>query len=76
MRLQILNWSRAIAAVAVLGLPVLGYAQVTSDQESQWLNSPAATSHIGHLTGHAKDGALAYRRYCVVCHGTRGALLI
>ncbi len=72
MRKQLFQWSRAIAAVAVLGLPVLGQAQVTSDQEEQWLNSPAATSHVGKLTGHAKDGAMAYRRYCVVCHGVIG----
>ena len=29
-------------------------------------------SHIGHLTGHAKDGKTDYRRYCAGCHGDAG----
>jgi cytochrome c oxidase cbb3-type subunit 2 len=29
-------------------------------------------SHIGNLTGHAKDAKGDYRRYCVVCHGQLG----
>ncbi len=29
-------------------------------------------SHIGHVTGHAKDGKMDYRRYCAGCHGDRG----
>ncbi|MGC2272183.1 MAG: cytochrome c [Candidatus Sulfotelmatobacter sp.] len=29
-------------------------------------------SHIGNITGHAKDGAADYRRYCVGCHGDLG----
>jgi cytochrome c oxidase cbb3-type subunit 2 len=29
-------------------------------------------SHIGNLTGHAKDAKGTYRRYCVVCHGQLG----
>ncbi len=72
MRKQILIWSLALAAVAVLGLSASTQAQVTSNQEQQWLNTPAATSHIGKLTGHAKDAAMTYRRYCVVCHGPIG----
>lgn len=72
MRKQILIWSLALAAVAVLGLSASTQAQVTSSQEQQWLNTPAATSHIGKLTGHAKDAAMTYRRYCVVCHGPIG----
>jgi mono/diheme cytochrome c family protein len=72
MRKQILIWSLALAAVAVLGLSASTQAQVTSNQEQQWLNTPAATSHIGNLTGHAKDAAMTYRRYCVVCHGPIG----
>jgi mono/diheme cytochrome c family protein len=72
MRIQIHQWSRSIAAVAVLALPILSQAQVTSVQEEEWLKSPAAVSHIGNMTGHATDGATAYRRYCVVCHGQMG----
>jgi mono/diheme cytochrome c family protein len=29
-------------------------------------------SHIGNITGHAKDGKADYRRYCVSCHGVLG----
>lgn len=29
-------------------------------------------SHIGNITGHAKDGKADYRRYCVGCHGDLG----
>jgi cytochrome c oxidase cbb3-type subunit 2 len=58
--------------VAVLGSSVFAGAQVTTEQEQQWLNSPATASHVGKLTGHAKDAAMDYRRYCVVCHGSLG----
>ena len=37
-----------------------------------WLNSPAAASHIGNITGNAKAAAADYRRYCVGCHGEMG----
>jgi len=71
-----LNCSLLMAAVAVLALATVGYAQVTSVQEEQWLNSPAATSHVGNITGSAKAGGDHligdYRRYCVVCHGELG----
>jgi len=72
MRKQTKNSFLAVAAVAALGLSVSSQAQVTTVQEQDWLNSPAATSHIGNLTGHAKNAATDYRRYCVVCHGTMG----
>jgi cytochrome c oxidase cbb3-type subunit 2 len=29
-------------------------------------------SHIGSVTGHAKDGKMDYRRYCAGCHGDLG----
>jgi cytochrome c oxidase cbb3-type subunit 2 len=29
-------------------------------------------SHIGNITGHAKDAKMDYRRYCVGCHGELG----
>ncbi|MGC2477105.1 MAG: c-type cytochrome [Candidatus Sulfotelmatobacter sp.] len=72
MRKQIQSWSLTLAAVAVLGLSVSSHAQITETQEKEWLNSPAATSHIGNITGHAKDAAMPYRRYCLVCHGALG----
>jgi cytochrome c oxidase cbb3-type subunit 2 len=32
----------------------------------------AMESHIGGLTGHAKDAKMDYRRYCAGCHGELG----
>jgi cytochrome c oxidase cbb3-type subunit 2 len=29
-------------------------------------------SHVGNVTGHAKNAQYDYRRYCVGCHGERG----
>jgi cytochrome c oxidase cbb3-type subunit 2 len=59
-------------AVAVLAFAGLSSAQVTTVQEHEWLNSPAATSHIGKFSGDAKAAAMDYRRYCVGCHGELG----
>jgi mono/diheme cytochrome c family protein len=59
-------------AVAVLAFAGLSSAQVTSYQEHDWLNSPAASSHVGKFTGDAKAAAADYRRYCVGCHGELG----
>jgi mono/diheme cytochrome c family protein len=72
MRRKSINICLLMGAVAVLALSLNAGAQVTSVQEEQWLNSPAATSHIGNLTGDAKRAAMPYRRYCVVCHGPLG----
>jgi mono/diheme cytochrome c family protein len=72
MRRKTLNWSLAIAGLAVLGFPVFCRAQVTEYQEQQWLKTPASSSHIGKLTGRAQAAAMDYRRYCAVCHGDLG----
>jgi mono/diheme cytochrome c family protein len=71
MRTKLFQSSLLVVAVAVL-LCAASPAQVTSYQEEQWLNSPAATSHVGDLTGQAKSAAMDYRRYCLVCHGSLG----
>jgi mono/diheme cytochrome c family protein len=72
MRAKGLHLSTFVVAVAVLGLTNFSGAQVTEYQEQQWLNTPAASSHVAGLAGHAKAGAMDYRRYCVVCHGQLG----
>lgn len=72
MRTKTLNCSLLMAAVAVLGVAVISPAQVTKHQEQEWLNTPAASSHIGNLTGRAKAAAMDFRRYCMVCHGELG----
>jgi mono/diheme cytochrome c family protein len=70
MRIQRLN--SILCAVAIAALCGLSSAQLTTLQEQEWLNSPAATSHVGKVTGNAKAAAADYRRYCVGCHGELG----
>jgi len=75
MRIKFLasSWLTCVLAVLVTSA---SFAQVTEYQQQQWLNSPAATSHIGNLTGRAKVAGDPvsgdYRRYCLVCHGELG----
>ncbi len=71
MRRTLIESSLLVIAVVVL-LCAASPAQVTSYQEEQWLNSPAASSHVDGLTGNAKSAAVDYRRYCLVCHGAMG----
>jgi cytochrome c oxidase cbb3-type subunit 2 len=50
-------------------LPLASRAQQTPyDFESRM----GMESHIGNITGHAKDAKPDYRRYCVSCHGELG----
>jgi mono/diheme cytochrome c family protein len=67
-----LRCSLWMSVIAVLGFSVSAKAQLTTFQLHDWLNSPAATSHVGNITGNAKAGAGDYRRYCVGCHGEMG----
>jgi len=62
------NWSLFLGA-AVLTLPLTSWAQLTHFDIDSRMN---AESHIGNITGHAKDAKGDYRRYCVVCHGELG----
>jgi len=61
-----------MSAAAVLALSLPAGAQLSTVQLQAWLNSPAATSHVGNITGNAKAAAADYRRYCVGCHGEMG----
>ncbi len=56
-------------AAAMLAFCSLSSAQVTEYQEDKNLGMEA---HVGHMTGHAKDAEMNYRRYCVGCHGVLG----
>src|SRR5438874_11022099 len=67
MRTQQLKLSAC--AVAVLAVCSLSFGHVTKDQEDANLGMEA---HVGKLTGHAKDAAVNYRRYCAGCHGDLG----
>jgi len=66
---NLLKWSLALSVVITLCLSSNSFAQLTTNQLQDWLHSPAATSHVGNLTGHAPDAQYQYRRYCVGCHG-------
>jgi mono/diheme cytochrome c family protein len=68
----LLHSSLLMSAVAVLALTLPAQAQLSTYQLETWLNSPAATSHIGNITGNPKAAAAPYRRYCVGCHGDLG----
>jgi cytochrome c oxidase cbb3-type subunit 2 len=64
-----LHKSLLCMAAVVMVFPVASVAQLTkADFESRI----GTESHIGKLTGHAKNAQYDYRRYCVGCHGDRG----
>jgi len=71
-RKSFLHCSLLISAAAVLALSLPARAQLSTVQLEAWLNSPAASSHVGNITGNAKAAAPDYRRYCVGCHGELG----
>ena len=72
MHINLLKWSLLLSVVVTLCLSTATFAQITTNQQQQWLNSPAASSHIGNITGNAKTAVVPYRRYCVGCHGDLG----
>ena len=69
MRTSLRHKLLCVAGAAVLALPLSLTAQQTKYDFETRLNME---SHIGNLTGHAKDGATPYHRYCESCHGVRG----
>src|ERR1700719_612603 len=58
-----------LGAASFLALPLASSAQLTQADLDSRLSTE---SHIGNITGHAKDAKGDYRRYCVVCHGPLG----
>ncbi len=72
MGTQLRKWSLLLVAAAICAIPLPSWAQVTSAQLKDWLNSPQSASHVGNITGNAKAAAAPYRRYCVGCHGNLG----
>jgi len=72
MHTNLVKWSLWLSVVVALCLSAISYAQLTTYQQQEWLNSPAASSHIGNLSGDARAAALPYRQYCVGCHGDLG----
>src|SRR5579864_3077938 len=69
MRRSLWKWSVLFGATVIMALPLTSSAQLTEADLNARMN---VESHIGKLTGHAKDGKADYRRYCVVCHGDLG----
>jgi mono/diheme cytochrome c family protein len=69
MRTRSTTWSLLLAVAVVLAFSAACWAQVTQYDEDQRMNME---SHIGKLTGHAKDGAPLYKRFCIGCHGPIG----
>jgi mono/diheme cytochrome c family protein len=69
MRTKLRKWPLLLSAAAVLAFPLTSRAQLTIYDLDARLG---AESHVGNLTGHAKDAAPTYRRYCVGCHGPLG----
>jgi len=69
MRTRLQKWSLLLGATAVLALSLPSWAQLTkNDLETRM----GVESHVGNITGHAKDAKADYRRYCVGCHGDLG----
>jgi mono/diheme cytochrome c family protein len=68
MRTELRKWSPLLGA-AVLSLTLPAWAQLTQYDLEPRLGME---SHIGNITGHAKDAKGDYRRYCVGCHGELG----
>jgi len=69
---NLFKWSLLLTLVVAPFLSPAAYAQLTTYQLQEWLNTPAASSHIGKITGDPHAAALPYRRYCVGCHGELG----
>ena len=72
MNSRLLKRTCLVVIACFFTLPALVHAQITAYQEKQWLETPAASSHVGNLTGDAHAAAGPYRRYCVGCHGDLG----
>jgi mono/diheme cytochrome c family protein len=69
MRTRLQRWTLSLGAAAFFALPLTSSAQLTHyDLETRM----GMESHIGNITGHAKDAQGDYRRYCVGCHGPLG----
>lgn len=63
------KWSLLLGAAAIAALPIPSWAQLTKYDLESRMN---IESHVGKITGHAKDAKPDYRRYCVGCHGELG----
>lgn len=68
MRITLHKSSLCMAAVVMVFQLVSSAQQTKADFDARM----GIESHIGKVTGHAKNAQYDYRRYCVGCHGERG----
>jgi mono/diheme cytochrome c family protein len=61
-------------SVRRLGLLILAFPLAAAAQQTHpdFAARIGMESHIGNVTGHAKNAQYDYRRYCAGCHGERG----
>jgi mono/diheme cytochrome c family protein len=69
MKTALQTWTLCLGAAAVFAFPPASTAQLTKYDFETRMNME---SHVDNVTGHAKDGAADYHRYCESCHGVRG----
>src|SRR5690349_17356327 len=61
-------------SVPCLGLLSLAFSlpAVAQQTHADFAARIGMESHVGNVTGHAKNAQYDYRRYCAGCHGERG----
>jgi cytochrome c oxidase cbb3-type subunit 2 len=61
-------------SVPCLGLLILAFPLGSLAQQTQadFAARIGTESHVGNVTGHARNAQSDYRRYCAGCHGERG----
>jgi len=69
MRTRLRKWSLLLGAAALSMLPLASWAQLSTFDVQTRIGME---SHVGNITGHAKDAKADYRRFCVGCHGELG----
>jgi mono/diheme cytochrome c family protein len=74
LKLKVAAFALGSVALLTAGATV-SMAQSHVNSPEPWVGAPTVASeesHIGSVTGHAADGKLLYRRFCIGCHGPDG----
>jgi len=61
-----------LSKVLLTGTAIIVVLATAWGQEAATRPPADMESHMGKLTGHARNAKASYRRYCVGCHGERG----
>ena len=66
--------TRLHRSLLFLGTVVMAFPSASLAQQTQadFTARIGMESHLGNITGHAKNAQYGYRRYCAGCHGERG----